>query len=45
MKYKKIIRKSILNIVKKSILLEKSNFYFQKDTLFHLSEGKDEIFS
>ena len=38
-------KKEYCNIVKKSILLEKSNFYFQKDTLFHLSEGKDEIFS
>ena len=26
-------------------IVKKSNFYFQKDTLFHLSEGKDEIFS
>jgi hypothetical protein len=32
-------KKEYCNIVKKS------NFYFQKDTLFHLSEGKDEIFS
>ena len=32
-------KKEYCNIVKKS------NFYFQKDRLFHLSEGKDEIFS
>lgn len=32
-------KKEYCNIVKKS------NFYFQKDTLFHLSEGKDEIYS
>ena len=38
-------KKEYCNIVKKSIFYEKSNFYFQKDTLFHWSEGKDEIFS